>query len=63
MGARHWPAPAEGRGKRPRHRTTQYGTRRHETPCDRRHTGVLTKMLTMWLAKTSGSGQTRKSTP
>jgi hypothetical protein len=57
MITRHWSAPAEGRGKRPRHRTTQYGTRRHETLCDRRHAGVLTKMLTMRLAKTPGSRQ------
>jgi hypothetical protein len=32
-----------------------------ETPCDRRLTDVLTKMLTRWLAKTSGSCQTRRS--
>ena len=40
---------------------TRYGTTRHETPCDRRHTDVLTKMLTKWLAKSPCSRQTRRS--
>ena len=48
-------------GERPRHRTTRYGIRRHKTPCDRRHTGALTKMLTSWLAKTSVACQIRRS--
>jgi hypothetical protein len=47
----------------PWHCTPKYGTTRHETPCDRRHTGLLTKMLTKWLVKTSGSCQTRRSPP
>ena len=31
--------------RRPRHGTGQYGTTHHETPCDRRHTDVLTIRL------------------
>jgi hypothetical protein len=50
-------AARAGIDKRPGDCTTQYDTTRHETPCDRRHTDVLTKRL----AKTSGSGQTRRS--
>jgi hypothetical protein len=38
-----------------------YGTTRHETPCDRRHTAVLTRMLTTRLTETSGSRQTHRS--
>ena len=43
--------------RRPRHCTAQYGTTRHETPCDRGHTDALTK----WLGKPSDSRQTRRS--
>ena len=55
--------PARRPGGAVRHCTTRYGTTHHEIPCDRRHTDLLTKMLTTWLAKTSGSSQTRRSTP
>src|SRR5215469_12777925 len=47
--------------RHPRHCTAQYGTTRHETPCDRRHTDALTKVLTTWLGKPSDSRQTRRS--
>jgi hypothetical protein len=43
------------------HCTPEYGTTRHEPPCDRRHTDVLTKILTNRLGKTWGSRQTRRS--
>ena len=45
----------------PAYCATQHGTTRHETPCDRRHTDVPTKMLTKWLAKAPCSRQTRRS--
>ena len=47
--------------QRHRHYKTQYCTTRHETPCDRRHTEVLTKILTSRLGKTSGPYRTRRS--
>ena len=53
--------PARRLDRRPRHCTAQYGTIRHETPCDRRHTDVLTKVLTTRLGKPSVSRQTRRS--
>ena len=53
--------PARCLDRRPRHCTAQYGTTRHETPCDRRHTDVLTKVLTTRLGKPSDSRQTRRS--
>jgi len=33
--------PSRCLDRRPRHCTAQYGTTRHETPCDRRHTDAL----------------------
>ena len=45
----------------PRHCTPQGDGTRQETPCDGRHTEVLTKILTNRLAKALGSGQTRRS--
>src|ERR1700722_9599721 len=45
----------------PRHCTPQGDGTRQETSYDRRHTSRLTKMLTKRLAKTWGSGQTRRS--
>src|SRR6185437_3902278 len=53
--------PSRCLDRRPRHCTAQYGTTRHETPCDRRHTDALTKVLTTRLGKPSGSRQTRWS--
>src|ERR1700748_1315957 len=47
-------SPVEVPGRRPRHCTAQYGTTRHETPCDRRHTDALTKVLTTRLGETFG---------
>jgi Major Facilitator Superfamily len=46
--------PARRLGRRPGHCTPQYDTRRHETPCDRRHTDVLTKILTSRFGKNFG---------
>ena len=43
------------------HNAVRHDTARHGTPYDRRHTGLLTKILTKRLAKTSGSDQTRRS--
>ena len=47
--------------RRPRHCATQYGTTRHEAPCDRRHTDVLTKILTKRLGKAWRSCRIRRS--
>jgi hypothetical protein len=43
-------------------RPAQCRTRRQETPCDRRHNGALTNILTIRLGEASGSCQNRRST-
>ena len=53
--------PARRLDGRDRHCTAQYGTTRHETPCDRRHTDALTKVLTTRFGKSSDSRRTRRS--